>query len=355
MKRRINFIRRLLAERGAEAALLTFLPDIRWACGFSGSNSVLLVRPDHAHLITDGRYREQARREVEGAQVHVPGYKLLEHVKEENLLGDEVVLYQSDHATVAELERLQQLFPSATWQPAPELLTRRVAAKDEQEVGRIRQAQQITDRVFEHVLEALEPGRTEKEVAAEIVYQHLRLGADKMSFDPIVASGEQGALPHARPTDREIQAGDLVVIDMGCFVEGYASDMTRTVAVGEPDDEARTVYQVVLKAQKAAVEAAEAGLSSKELDGVARSIIEDEGYGEYFSHGLGHGLGLQVHEWPKVSYHTDEPLPAHSVVTIEPGVYLPGRLGVRIEDIILLQEGGSENLTGSPKDELIVV
>ena len=195
---------------------------------------------------------------------------------------------------------------------------------------------------------------TEQELAAEIVYQHLRRGASAMSFDPIVASGPNSALPHARPTERTLQQGDMVVIDMGCFVNGYASDMTRTISIGEPDEEARKVYNVVLQAQESALSAASAQLSNSALDNVARSFIKDSGYGAYFTHSLGHGVGLQIHEWPSISWRMDHPLSAGMVLTIEPGIYLPGKVGVRIEDMIQLTQDGCENLTGSTK-ELIVI
>ena len=352
---RIDAVRTVMRQRGVDAALLTFLPDIRWACGFSGSNGILLVLPDAAHFVTDGRYLVQANREVNGATVHVPGYQLLEHVAENRLLGvAERVLYQADHVTVSQLEELEGLFPELSFVPGTEVLVSHIGRKDEQEVGRIRAAQQITDAVFEHLLGFIRPGMTEKEIAAEIVYQHLRRGADGMSFSSIVGSGPQGALPHAKPSDRKIGLHELVVLDFGCFLNGYASDMTRTVAVGEPTEEARNVYQLVLDAQNRAIDAARANMTSVELDGVARGVIEAGGYGEYFSHGLGHGLGLQIHEWPKVSYHVDQVLPAGAVVTIEPGVYLPDRFGVRIEDIVVLREGGCDNLTGARKDLVVL-
>lgn len=357
MNHRIQQLKARLRDEKAEALLLTFLPDIRWACGFSGSNGVLLVREEKAYFLSDGRYESQAKREVEGAEVRIPGYKLFEYIQEERLLdGIETILFQSDHATVAQLEEWKDRFAGIAWKPVENVATRLVAAKDDTEIDRMRRAQQITEQVFDYVVEqVLVPGVTEKDVAAEIVYQHLKKGADKVSFDPIVASGPQGALPHARPSAREIQSGDLVVIDMGCFVNGYASDMTRTVAVGEPEEEAQHVYQVVLDAQKRAIEAAAAGMSSKDLDGVARQAIEQAGYGDYFNHGLGHGVGLQVHEWPRLSYHVDDELPERAAVTIEPGVYLPGRFGVRIEDMVVLHRDGVDNLTRAPKDELIVV
>ncbi len=218
----------------------------------------------------------------------------------------------------------------------------------------MRQAQRVTDDVFEHMLGFIQPGMREQEVAVEIVYQHLQRGAAKMSFEPIVASGARGALPHALPTDKRLEPGELVVLDFGCFVDGYASDMTRTIALGEPGEEARKVYDIVLDAQQQAIAQARAGMSTKELDAAARSVIEATGYGEFFTHSLGHGIGLQTHEWPRVSYQVDDLLPEGTAITIEPGVYLPGQFGVRIEDIVVLRAGGCDDLTASPKELLVL-
>ncbi len=348
-------LRAILGEHEAEAALITHRPDIRWACGFSGSNGVLVVRPDAAHFVTDGRYEAQARREVRGAEVHAPGYDLLGHIEEEGLFGPaRRVLFQSDHVSVDRFEKLRELFPEIDWQPASKLLVEHVARKTEDEIGKIRAAQEITEEAFAQVLKRIRPGVTEREVAAQIVCRHLRLGAERIAFEPIVASGPNGALPHARSTDRRIEAGELVVIDMGCFVDGYASDMTRTVAVGEPGEEARAVYAVVREAQEAAVEAARAGMTTKALDAVARDVIEEAGYGDEFPHSLGHGIGLQVHKWPSVSYRTEDELPEGVVVTIEPGIYLPETFGVRIEDLVLLRPDGSERLTGLSRDLVVI-
>ena len=355
MNNRIQRVRQRLQEEGAEAVLLTFLPDVRWACGFTGSNGLLIVLADAAHFVTDGRYRAQANREISGAEVHIASNGLFEFVTDEELLGQaQAVLFQSDHLTVERCNTLRDKFEGITWEPAAHFLREQVASKDAGEVEHIRAAQRVTDAVFNRICQQIEPGKSEREIGAEIVYEHLKRGAEKMSFDPIVASGPNGSLPHARPTNRKIQQGDLIVIDMGCFLDGYASDMTRTVAMGEPGDEAREAYQAVLNAQEAAIEAAQAGMTGRALDAVARDVIEEVGLGEYFSHSLGHGVGLQVHEWPRVSRQNEDPLPEGAVVSIEPGVYVPEEFGIRIEDLVVLRADGCENLTGSPK-ELIVL
>jgi Xaa-Pro aminopeptidase len=347
---RLGAVRARIISRKADAALVSALPDIRWACGFSGSNGLLIVTAADAHLITDGRYTAQADREVQGAHIHIAPKGLIAHIADQRLaVGLQRVVVQADHLTLDLFHQIQEQLPGPTWLPVAGLLQQDVAVKSAEEVACIRRAQHITDDVFAHLVGFLRAGLTEREVAAEIVYQHLRRGASSMSFDPIVASGPNGALPHARPTDRPLQAGDLVVLDFGGFVDGYASDMTRTVAIGEPEPAAVEVYHIVLEAQRRALEAARAGLTTRALDAVARTYIGEQGYGAQFSHGLGHGVGLQIHEWPSVSFRTEDVLPAGAVVTIEPGIYLPGRFGVRIEDMVLLQPDGALSLAASSK------
>lgn len=355
MESRIETLQDRIRESDLDAVLFTNLPDIRWTTGFSGSNGVLLIAGDAAHFVSDGRYTEQAREEVAGAQIHTPGYRLFDYLEEEELLDPyEAIAFQADDLSVARASSLKERFDAIEWVGKSDILVRYRARKDDGEIDAIRRAQAITDRVFDEILALLRPGVTEQELAAEIVYRHLKYGAERMAFDPIVASGPQGAKPHARPTDRAVERGDLVVMDLGCVIDGYASDMTRTVGVGALDSREREVYATVLEAQKAAIEAARSGMSSKALDGVAREIIEEAGLGDAFSHGLGHGLGLEVHEWPRLSYHVDDELPDRCVVTIEPGVYLGEEFGIRIEDIVVLSPDGAEVLTESRK-ELITV
>ena len=356
MPNRIARVRDRLQELEVEAVFLTALPNIHWACGFTGSNGILLVGPEGASFVTDGRYTEQAHAEVEGADVFVADRGLSECISEENLLGPHSrVAFQAAHVSVARRDRLVEEHGDVEWVPHTNMLNRLVASKTCDETTQIREAQSITESVFEEIIGLLEPGMTEREVGAEIVYRHLQKGADSMAFDPIVASGPNGARPHARPTDRALQEGDLIVLDMGCFCDGYASDMTRTVALGEPSDPARRGYQAVLDAQNAALDAAQASLTGKELDAVAREVLEQAGLEKYFTHGLGHGIGLEVHEWPRVSHTADDELPDRACVTIEPGVYVPEeQYGVRIEDIVSLQTEGCKNLTQSPKELLIL-
>lgn len=355
MKQRIAAIRERIQAGGATAALVSARPDIRWACGFSGSNGVLLITQDGAHFVTDGRYTAQARAEVQGASVHVPGYQLLGYIAEQGWLSaTNIALFQSEHLSFKQATHLFSLFDHIDWKGAERLVESLAAIKTSEEIDAIRRAQAISEQVLAVLLaDVIRSGITEQDLAAEIIYRHLRAGAEGMAFDPIVASGPNSALPHATPTSRMLQAGDMLTLDFGCVVDGYCSDMTRTVAIGAVASEAETVYDLVNEARKTAIGAARAGMTSKALDHVARDVIGGGGYGPEFSHSLGHGVGLRIHEWPMVSYRTEEVLPAGAVVTIEPGIYLPGRFGVRIEDMIWLQEDGNERLTSAP-DELII-
>ena len=215
-------------------------------------------------------------------------------------------------------------------------------------------AQRIAERALEDILREIRPGVTEKEIAARLQYLMLHYGAEDMSFDPIVVSGPNGSLPHGVPSEKEIRSGEFVTMDFGCIHQGYCSDMTRTVAVGSVTEEMRTVYETVLRAQAAGIAAAAAGVTGREVDGAARRVIEDAGYGPYFGHSFGHGVGVEIHESPNASPRNETPLPAGAVISAEPGIYLPGKLGVRIEDVIVLKDGGCTDITLAPK-ELIVL
>ena len=238
--------------------------------------------------------------------------------------------------------------------PAQSLLDTLRLSKDEEELDAMRRAQKITDDTFQALLPVIRPGMTERQIAARLVFELLDRGGEAVSFNPTVAAGPSGSKPHARPGDRVLERGMFLTLDFGCKVEGYCSDMTRTVAVGPPTDEMRAVYAAVLEAQEAGIRAARAGVTGSGMDGAARAVLEAAGYGAFFTHNLGHCMGLENHEGPNAAPNDHRPLPAGTVISVEPGVYLPGRFGVRIEDILVLREGGCENLTRSSK-ELIVL
>ena len=228
------------------------------------------------------------------------------------------------------------------------------AAKDDGEIALMTKAQEITDRAFSEILKFIQPGMTEQEIAAKLQYDMLRFGAEKMSFDPIVVSGPNGSLPHGIPSAKQVQQGEFITMDFGCKYGGYCSDMTRTVALGEPTGEMRKVYQTVLEAQLAGIAVTKAGVPGKSIDAAARKVIEDAGYGEYFGHGYGHSLGIEIHESPNANTREETLLPVGAVVSAEPGIYLPGKFGVRIEDVTVLTADGCMVLTKSPKELIIL-
>lgn len=355
MTARLSVLRQLADDHSADAILVTHPADLRWALGFTGSNGMLAVRAGDALFVTDGRYTEQARQQVTQAPTDIAASGLAEHLAASGFLESvQRAVVSSDHLTVGAYHTMQDAFETLELVAVRELLALAVASKSEAEIEGIRRALDVTAEVFEAVLPFVRAGVTERDVAAEITYQHLKRGAERMSFEPIVAAGARGALPHARPSDHVLEEGDLVVMDMGGVVDGLCSDMTRTVAVGEPGEDAREAYGVVLQAQRAALRAAQAGMTGAELDRVAREVIAESGLAEAFSHSLGHGVGYEVHEWPRLSQHVEHLLPEGATVTIEPGVYLAGRFGIRIEDVVVLREGGAENLT-TPTTELLVL
>jgi Xaa-Pro aminopeptidase len=339
----------------ADGVIITFIPHVRWMSGFSGSYGLLHVDRVEARLVTDGRYRQQAAAQAPDFDVYIAESDLIGFLAGSGWLsssGTNVV--QGDHITFSNLQRLRNVAADASIHAEDGFMNPLIAVKDDVEIECIAAAQRVTDEVFFELVEWIEPGMSERQVAAEIVCRHLHKGAERMSFEPIVASGPNSSLPHARPGDRTLREGDCVVVDFGCVWDGYSSDMTRTIAIGKPSRRVLHVYNVVLGAQQAALGAARSGMPARELDRVARGYIEDRGYGDGFSHSLGHGVGLEVHEWPRISSSSDYELPERAVVSIEPGVYVPDHFGVRIEDLVVLQPDGCRNLTRAPK-ELIVV
>ncbi|MGB3543120.1 M24 family metallopeptidase [Rubrivirga sp.] len=348
-------IRRLIRESNCDFALLSDPAELRWAVGFTGSNGLLLVGRDQSHFFTDSRYTVQAASEVTTARVHLAESSLVSSLSDLAVLEERCsVVFSSDKLTVAQYRSYQKKLTQAEFVPIDSFLSEAIAQKTDAQVEAVRRAQALTCEVFEGLVSQIKPGVTERDIGAEIVYQHLSRGASAMSFEPIVAGGARGAKPHARPSSHALEKGDMVVIDMGCVLDGYCSDMTRTVSLGEPSGEARRAYDAVRAAQIAAIEVAAAGLTGSDLDSVARSVLEDAGFGDAFSHSLGHGVGLEVHEWPRLSSKVDHVLPPNATVTIEPGVYIEGEFGIRIEDLIVLREGGNDNLTPL-STELIVL
>ena len=344
-----------LPEHGLDAMLVTSAPGERYAVGFEGEGWVLVSR-DGARYSTDGRYIEAARQQVTGAEIVLTerGQSHLALAREEiRRRGLKRVGFESGRVSADELGRWKDSLPCELV-AAQGLLDGLRAAKDEEELARMRQAQRITDEAFREILNFIRPGLTEQEVAARLVYELLRRGGRRVSFDPIVAAGANGSMPHAVPGETVIQPGMFVTMDFGCVYEGYCSDMTRTVSVGQPTDEMERVYHTVLEAQRAGIAAARAGVTGSEVDRAARQAIQQAGYGSFFSHSFGHSLGLEIHESPNASPSEQTVFPAGAVISAEPGIYLPGHFGVRIEDVLVLREGGCEDITQAPKNLIVL-
>jgi len=352
VKERVSRLISSFGELGIDALLVTKPQNVRYVTGFSGSTGACLVRKDGSGVfVTDPRYDVQAAEEVEGFQVVVtrdPALKEAGKRAADEGIGSLGI--EGAHMTVLARKELAEVAPDARMVETDRVIEHVRSIKEESEIDLIRQAASIADAALEAVLPVIAEGVAELDIAIELEYQMRKLGGEKVGFDTIVASGPRAAMAHGVAGRRRLQPGDPVVMDFGCFYGGYTSDMTRTVFVGTPSPEMRRVYEVVLRAQTATCETLKAGMTGKEADAVARSIIEEAGYGDRFGHGLGHGVGLEVHEYPLVSSRNERPMHASSVVSVEPGIYLPGLGGVRIEDLVVIRPGGIENLTSSSKE-----
>ena len=352
---RIAGLRARMGEHALDALIVTSLAAIRYLTGFSGSNALVVLTAEDAFFVSDSRYALQSAREVKKFRRLIGSLGLLEDAAAaKTLRGCRAAGFESDSLTYAQYRSLRRLFPRVRFRPTSGLVEGLALVKDRQEIACIEEAAAISDGVFHDILSSLRPGVKELEIAAEISWLNGRRGAESDAFDVIVASGPRGALPHARPTARKIRKGEFILLDFGSTVRGYSSDLTRTVALGRPPGKLLDAYRAVLEANETATAAARGGMTASALDAVARGCIRRRGFGRYFIHSLGHGLGLRVHERPRVSALSRDVLQAGSVITIEPGVYIPGSGGVRIEDDVLLGDRGCRVLTRSPR-ELIVL
>ena len=344
-----------LKNRGLDAMLITSEPGEFYAVGFHGEG-VALITPGKTWYYTDSRYIESAQQLIHGAEVaQLPkGVRYRELVRD--LVKDNGVSklgFEEQYMSVAD-HTIWTENVEAEFVPASDLLTELRQVKDAEELAAMKEAQRITDEALLEILNFLKPGLTEQEVAARLTYIMARKGAERNSFDPIVACGANGSKPHAVPGPDVIRKGQFVTMDFGCKVGGYCSDMTRTVAVGQPSEEMEFVYNTVLKAQLAGIAAAHAGVTGKEVHEAGAKVIEEAGYGEYFGHGFGHSLGIEIHENPGAGQKASVPLPVNAVISAEPGIYIPGKFGVRIEDVLIIQENGCKDIMEAPKELLVL-
>jgi Xaa-Pro aminopeptidase len=342
----------LIAERELDQLFVSDLTNVRYLSGFTGTNGACLLGADQRIFFTDFRYIERAGDEV-GEEWERPDAER-ELVPQIAARMSGRVGFEDAKLSVRQLARLEAAIgDQVDLVPAGDLVEQLRAVKEPEEIERMTAASELADEVFRWAAERGLAGRTERDVARACEARIRELGAEP-SFPPIIAAGENGAIPHAEAGEREIGSGELVVIDMGAELDGYCSDGTRTFATGEPGDEAREVYDLVLAAQLAALGAIRAGAGGKEVDAVARELIAEAGHGDHFGHGLGHGVGLELHEAPRLATTSEDELREGNAVTVEPGIYLPGRFGVRIEDLVVLAGDGYRNLSGTSKELTVV-
>jgi Xaa-Pro aminopeptidase len=351
---RLNALRARMAGEDIEALLVTHLPDVRWLCGFTGSNAALAVTSAKAVLFTDGRYTLQAKQETRGARVVIAKKSAL---KEACALLESLAKrasYDPEHTTVAALSmmrsavsaKIRRSFFSALERP---LVSELRMVKDASELRLMEKAAALGDKVFNALLPHIESGIAETDIAASLEFFARSFGAEGMSFETIVASGERSALPHGRATARKTPRNGFVTLDFGVILNGYCSDMTRTVCVGRLSSEEHAAYEAVLEAQQAGVAAVKPGATCGEVDEAARSVLRKAGLAKYFTHSTGHGVGLEIHEAPRLAAGQAQELKPGMVVTIEPGVYLAGKFGIRIEDMVAVTQRGNKVLTNSAK------
>lgn len=346
---RLKGLRALLGAK-LDALLVSDLKNIKYLSGFTGSNAFIAVTHDAAFFLTDPRYTAQAREEVKGCKIRI-FRKALEEIAalvlEERI---KALGFEAPNLNYASYRKLAKALPKTRLRPADGLVERLRERKDRFEVERIRASAGLLDIGFRKAARLIRPGAIEGEAAFSIEVGLRKKGAEAMAFDTIIASGERAALPHGSASSKKIRKGELVVVDMGVLKDGYNSDETRTFAMGRLKPRQREIYGIVKDAQAAAIEAIRPGARASEVDGAARKVIEKAGYGKFFGHGTGHGVGLDIHERPSLGPLSEDILQEGMVVTVEPGIYLPGYAGVRIEDMALVAKGGCELLTRTPKE-----
>lgn len=352
---RLEKLRQRLEEKQIDGMLVTSAVNRRYLSGFTGSSGYLLITRDEAVLFSDFRYRTQAPAEATAFTFVEHGQKWVETVRDKaRELGVRKLAYEDHDLTVHGFRQVAEAFEGTELLPAGNMVEQIRMVKDDAELAVMKEACAIADKAFEHMLGVLKPGVTEKEAALELEFFMRRLGAAGTSFETILASGERSALPHGTASDRKLAAGEFVTLDFGAYYNGYCSDLTRTVVLGPASDRHREIYDIVLEAQQAVLDGIRPGMTGREADKIARDIIGRYGYGDRFGHGTGHGLGMEIHEEPRLSVSGEVVLAPGMTVTVEPGIYIPGFGGVRIEDDIVITEDGAALLTHAPKNFIVI-
>ncbi|TFJ93699.1 M24 family metallopeptidase [Lentibacillus salicampi] len=347
---KLTKLRKKLQDNNLDAILITSAINRRYITGFTGTAGVAVISENDARFITDFRYIEQANKQATDFTV-VEHKEFIHKEMNEQLkqMNAKRVGFEKDHVTFSTYERYEETF-DAELVPVSGLVEELRLVKSDDELAILKQAAKIADDAFRHIQGYIKPGVKEIDISNELEFFMRRQGATSSSFDTIVASGYRAALPHGVASDKEIQSGELVTMDYGALLNGYCSDTTRTVAVGEINDELKTIYNTVLEAQLRGVDGIKPGMTGKEADAVTRDYIKEKGFGDYFGHSTGHGLGMEVHEGPALSFRSDKKLEPGMVVTVEPGIYIPNVGGCRIEDDLVITESGNERLTNAEKE-----
>ncbi len=340
-----------------DSILITSDINRRYFSGMKSSAGYILAFPEKAYLLIDFRYIEKAKKTVKDCEVIL--LKSLKNQCKELLEkhNAKIICIESDNVTISDLQELNKYFEGYDIDMTSKLsnaITQLRSLKTPEEIEKITKAQRIAEKAFDNVLNFIKPGKTEKEIALELEFYMLRNGAEALSFDTIALAGKNTSLPHGVPSDTPVKSGDFVLMDYGAVFDGYHSDMTRTICVGNPTDEMKEIYQIVLSAQSKALDFVKAGITGKELDAVARDEIFFAGYGENFGHGLGHGVGMEIHEYPNAASSFDKVIEENTVITIEPGIYLPDKFGVRIEDFVVVKQDFCENITKCAKNLICI-
>jgi Xaa-Pro aminopeptidase len=356
MNQRVVQLQKRMDQLGMEALLLTNRRNCFYISGFTGTSGVVLLTPNDAFFITDFRYLSQVKEQA-------PDFTVVEHIGSQMYdkiaetcirLGITTLHFEPEHLSYAEYEELNLAVDEIALQPAESVMEQIRGIKDEKELSWIQKAIHIAEDAFQQLLTELKPGQTEQQAALRLEWLMRERGASGVSFDMIVASGARSALPHGVASDKKIERGELVTFDFGCYYQGYVSDITRTIAIGSCSDEQLEIYEIVRAANVKALKEIKPGMQASDADGIARNFIDEAGYGEWFGHGTGHGIGLDIHEYPRLGKSSDDILLPGMVVTVEPGIYLRDQFGVRIEDDILITQDGNKVLTSLPKELIIL-
>ena len=354
MRSRIKRLQKILKDENLDAFLVTYLPHVRYLSGYTGSNGIMLITPNSSNFLTDFRYQEQSKKQVQGSKITVVQRDLYSGLPDvPGLKSKRIKLgYEAEFVSCKVYRKLKTLLPACLLVPMEQSVETLTIRKDREEIENIKKAAEITDLVFSEILDIIKPGVIELDLAAEIEYRMKGFGSSTPYYETIVASGKRAALPHGVASNKKIKRGDFVTMDFGAVWDGYTADLTRTVVLGKATQRQKAIYNTVFKAQQYATSKVKAGIKACDLDKIARDIIKKAGYSKYFGHGLGHGIGLLIHDNPAINPTNQQVLEPGMIITIEPGIYIPNWGGVRIEDDVLVTQRGYEVMTISDRELL---